>query len=138
MKRGYYDVDFFDQDYKTRHRKGHGLPVVLTNFSLSTKKLASFGLDALRSEQSWKNAPRIYWTAHAVIRTLDWLSEWGRGVLLQDLRMSENSLKLYVGRGQVEVLLRGRLIHIPQYLNSLSLLHLPLLSSYYHLYLARC
>jgi hypothetical protein len=116
---GYRDVDFFKQDVKTN--RSHKA-IVLTMFYLYTKENSNFGLDELRIKDPWKELPKhkVYWTAHAVIRDLGWLSEVGAYMLQQDLRMPLDRLELFVERGEVEVLLRGRLSHIPQYMNSKS------------------
>jgi len=116
---GYRDVEFFKPDLKT-NRKHSYEPIVLTRLYLHTKDNPDFGLDELRIGNPSKELPKhkVHWTAHVVIRNLDWLSEAGCNMLKTDLQMPLRRLELYVNRGEVEVLVRGRLSHIPQYMNS--------------------
>jgi len=119
--KGYKDVDFFNQKFKTNTRDpNHYQPVILTRFRLFTQDKTPFGLDDLVGQNPWKDLPKqkAHWTAHAVIRSLDWLSDTGRSQLSADLQMSDMTLELFANRGEIEVLLRGRLSHIPQYMNS--------------------
>jgi hypothetical protein len=113
LYKGFKDVDLFDQNWKE--------PVILTKFQLSNSHDEDFGLDDLVSSDPWKELPKkkIHWTAQAVIRSLGCLSPYGRMMLMTSLHIpDERALQLIVNRGEIQVLLRGRLLHIPQYMNS--------------------